>query len=460
MSDPQHFDIVVIGGGSGLTAAYFAGQDSKSVALITDRPEAIGGTCVNFGCIPTKTLIQSARTVDAIRNAAQFGIGVDSSTITIDFARIMGDMRAARANNAAGARQWVESAMTPFFTRVRFVDDKLLETEDGTRVTGDRIFIASGARAAIPPIDGLEDTGYWTNEDVLELEHQPASLIVIGGGYIGAELGYFFAALGTAVTVINPSDKLLAEDDDVRELFTREFGKRVTLVSGRAKRASTTAAGKRVEVEDSDGHRQTVEAEHILVATGRRPNTDSLNLEATGVGIDERGAIRVDDHLCTEHPDIYAYGDVIGQGMFKHTSSTEGELAYRNSQNDDHSADEIMSYRANPHAVFSDPEIGAVGLTEVECEQQGLDYRVSKLDYADIAKGKIVGAPAGFAKLIVENESELILGCHIIGPDAAILIHEVVVAMNTASGTADLVRKSIHIHPSLSELVGTLFDNA
>lgn len=168
----------------------------------------------------------------------------------------------------------------------------------------------------------------------------------------------------------------------------------------------------------------------------------------------------MDDHLCTAHPDIYAYGDVIGQGMFKHTSSTEGELAYRNSQNDDHGADAVMSYRANPHAVFSDPEIGAVGLTEAECAQQGLSYRVSKLDYADVAKGRIIGAPAGFAKLIVENESERILGCHIIGPDAAILIHEVVVAMNATGCNADLVRKGIHIHPSLSELVGTLFDNA
>lgn len=246
MSEAQHFDIVVIGAGSGLTAAYFAGQDGKSVALITDRPEAMGGTCINFGCIPTKTLIQSARAVDAIKTASRFGIAVDSSTISIDFARIMNDMRAARADDAAGARQWVESAMTPFFTRVRFVGEKLLETEDGARITGDKIFIASGARAVIPPIEGLEDTGYWTNEDVLELEDQPASLIVIGGGYIGAELGYFFAALGTAVTVINPSDKLLAEDDDVRELFTREFGKRVRLVSGRAKRAHTTATAASV----------------------------------------------------------------------------------------------------------------------------------------------------------------------------------------------------------------------
>ncbi|WP_168203170.1 dihydrolipoyl dehydrogenase family protein [Marinobacter fonticola] len=454
MAETLKYDVVVIGGGSGLTAAYFASQDDKSVALITDRPEAIGGTCVNFGCIPTKTLVQSARTVDAIRDAATFGVHVDQESMSIDFAGIMRQMRSSRANNASGAREWVEAAMTPVFERVRFVGDKLLETESGTRITGDKIFIASGARATIPPIEGLEDAGYWTNEDVLELEQQPESLIVIGGGYIGAELGYFFAAMGTDVTVVNSSEELLSEDDDVRALFTEQFGKRVRLVTGKAKRAKTEGVTKRVEVETANGSTQTLDAEQILVATGRTPNTETLDLSQTGVQVDNR-AIRVNAHLRTDHPDIYAYGDVIGRGMFKHASSYEGELAYRNSQG----GDERMSYRSNPHAVFSDPEIGAVGLSEDECKQQGLDYRVAKVDYADVAKGKIVGAPAGFAKLIVENGSERILGCHIIGPNAALLIHEVVVAMNAGDGTADAVCRSIHIHPSLSEIIGTLFDS-
>jgi len=450
----QKYDVVVIGGGSGLTAASFASQHDKSVALITDQPDAIGGTCVNFGCIPTKTLVQPARAVDAIRNAATFGVYVDQNGVSIDFAGIMRQMRASRADNAASARETVEAKMTPVFERVRFVGDKLLETESGTRITGDKIFIASGARATIPPINGLEDAGYWTNEDVLELEQHPESLIVIGGGYIGAELGYFFAAMGTDVTLVNPNEKLLSEDDDVRALFTEQFGKRVRLVTGKAVRAKAEGGTKRVEIEDANGSTQTLDAEQILVATGRTPNTETLDLGQTGVQVDN-GAIRVNAHLRTDHPDIYAYGDVIGQGMFKHTSSYEGELAYRNSQG----GDERVSYRSNPHAVFSDPEIGAVGLSEDECRQQGVDYRVAKVQYADVAKGKIVGAPAGFAKLIVENGSERILGCHIIGPDAAMLIHEVVVAMNTSDGTTDTVCRSIHIHPSLPEIIDRLFDS-
>ena len=454
MAHTQQFDVVVIGGGSGLTAAYYALQDGKRVALISDRPNAIGGTCINFGCIPTKTIIQSARVVDTIRTAADFGIHVDQSTLRVDFPRIMRDMRAARARDANGARVWVEETMTPFYTRVRFVGDKLLETEDGQHISGDKLFIATGARAAIPPIEGLEGTGYWTNEDVVELESQPQSLVIIGGGYIGAELGYFFAALGTEVTVINPSPWLLSEDDDVRKRFTEEFGKRVKLITGQAVGVRAEHGSKSVRVENDNGDTRTLIAEQILVAAGRKPNSDGLQLDRTGIEVDGHGAIKVDEHLRTAHPDIYAYGDAIGQGMFKHTSSYEGELAYRNSQG----AADAVSYVANPHAVFSEPEIGAVGLTENECRERGLDYSVAKLDYTDIAKGRIVAADHGFVKLLVEKGSNRILGCHIIGPQAADLVHEVVVAMNAAGAKADLVRRSIHIHPSLSELIGTVFD--
>jgi dihydrolipoamide dehydrogenase len=455
MAKIQHFDVVVVGGGSGLTAAYYALQDDRSVALITDRPEAMGGTCVNFGCIPTKTLIESAKTMDIIRGAGRFGIELDQASLRVDFAGIMADMRNARAENAAGARQWVERSMTPIDQRVHFVGDKLLETSTGERISGDKIFIATGARPTLPPIDGLAETGYWTNESVLELTEQPASLIIIGGGYIGAELGYFFAALGTEVTLVNPSARLLAEDEDVRELFTVEFGRRVQLVVGRALSVRGEAGDKTVEVRTENGNR-ALHAEQILLAAGRRPNSDSLELETTGVALHESGAIRVDDYLCTDHPDIYAYGDVIGQGMFKHTSSYEGRLAYDNA----YGARETVSYAANPHAVFSDPEIGAVGLTERACREDGLNYATARVDYADVAKGKIIGAPAGFAKLLFEPDSKRILGCHIIGPHAAILIHEVVVAMRLPDTQIGRVADSIHIHPSLPEMLGSLFDQA
>lgn len=454
MTDPQHFDVVVMGGGSGLSAAYHAEADGKSVAVVEARPEALGGTCVNRGCIPTKGLIQSAEVLTTIRRAADFGIHVDLSTLRVDFGAIMDTIRRRRASEAASTKRWVDETFTPYYGRAHFVSDRVLELDDGRRVSGDTIFLATGARPAIPPIPGLDGVGYWTNETVLELDSQPDSLAILGGGYIGCELGHFFATLGTRVTVIDREACLLREDDDVRELFTRQFADAVHLISRtEATRVHDNHGAIELELDGPDGAPRSVTADALLVATGRRPNTDRLSLDTTGVEVDDRGWIRVDRHLRTTAPGIFAFGDVIGQGMFKHTSSTEAELAYRNSQG----AALEMSYHANPHAVFSNPQIGSVGLTQRECDERGLRYSVARTDYADIAKGRIIGSPPGFAKVLVEEETDRILGCHVIGPQAADLIHEVVLAMSTEDGRARLVRDTIHTHPTLSELIHTAF---
>lgn len=454
MSEIRKFDVVVMGGGSGLTAAYYAEKDGKSVAVIEERPDAFGGTCVNRGCIPTKGLIQSAEVIKTIREAERFGIHLDQSSVQVDFAAIMDTVRGRRDDSAASVKSWVSGAFTPFYGSAQFVDEKVIELDDGSRMTGDKIFIATGARPATPPIPGLNQVSYWTNETVLEQRAQPSSLIVLGGGYIGCEFGHFFASLGTKVTVIDAFECLLREDDDVRALFTSEFGKKVELVLG----ATATEVMQRdgqlgMTVKQNDGSVKTIFAEALLVATGRKPNTDGLHLERTQVDVDPKGWVRVDAQLRTSHPDIYAYGDVTGQEMFKHTSSYEGELAYKNSQG----ANEPVSYRVNPHAVFSDPQIGSVGLTERACQEQGLAYTVAQKDYSRFAKGKIIGSPAGFAKLLVEKDTDRILGFHMIGPNAADLVHEVAVAMNSGQGSAELIRETIHIHPTLAELIKQVF---
>jgi len=442
MSSINHHDVICIGGGSGLTAAYYAQQDGRSVALVDDHPDQLGGTCLNRGCIPTKGLIQAAEVMQTIRRAADFGIQLET-------------VRTRREQSAAGVRRWVEGAFTPYYGRARFIDDKVLEMEDGRRLTADRIFIATGARPAAPPIAGLEDIDTLTNESViLDLAEQPGHLIILGGGYIGCEFAHFFSALGTRVTIVDHSQCLLAEDDDVRALFTQELGKRVELVLNARAREAVTRGGQQGFVVDVDGEERTVLGDRILVAAGRKPNSEGLDLEKSGVEVDQRGFVAVDAGLRTTHPHIYAYGDIIGQGMFKHTSSYEGELAYRNA----YGAGLTVDYRSNPHAVFSDPQIGGVGLTERDCREQGLDYVVAKKDYADFAKGKIIGAPPGFAKLLVERGSDRILGFHMIGPQAADLIHEVVVAMNAGDGTAGVVRDSVHVHPTLAELIRQVFD--
>jgi len=464
MSEPRRFDIAIIGGGSGLTAAWHAQRDGRSVALIDARPEALGGTCVNFGCLPTKTLVQVADVVRTIRSAEWFGVSVDLSTLEIDFRRVMADMRAERKTRAEGVRQWVESDMTPFFSRARFVDDRLLETEEGDRIAAERVFLAVGARPGLPPIEGIGDVPCLTNESFLELEERPESVVIVGGGYIGCELGHVLAALGTRVTLVDASPKrLLQEDDEIGDLFTREFGRRVelvldtraTAVRRRSGGGVGVGVGVEVDVRSAGGEARTIAADALLLAAGRTPNTDGLGLEATGVNVDERGWIEVDDHFRTSREGIYAYGDCIGRAMFKHTSSVEGGIAYRNA----FGADEAVSYHANPHAVFSEPQIASVGMTEQACREAGLDYRAASVPYDGIAKGEIVGAPPGLAKAIVENGSDRILGFHLAGPHAAMLVHEVVVAMSGLDGgTVDAIRRATHIHPTMGELVQKVFD--
>ncbi len=456
MADTRHFDVVVIGGGSGLTAAYHAERDGKSVALVDAQPEALGGTCVNFGCLPTKGLIQSARIVNALRAGPVHGVHVTPSDIWVDFPRIAARVREERARRASGARSYVEGSLFPFYGRARFVDEKTLEMDDGRRLSGDRVFIAAGARAAVPPVAGIEDVPYHTNESILELSARPDRLIILGGGYIGCEFAHFFEAMGTQVVLVDRAACLLREDDEVRDLVTTELGKKLRLITqATAQRAYADGRGLALDLDTKDGP-TTVRGDALLLAAGRRSNAETLDASRTGVELDEAGWVRVDDQLRTTHPDIFAFGDVIGTEMYKHTSSYEGELAYRNAFGAAHK----VSYRSNPHAVFTDPEIGAVGLTERACREQGIPYRAGKVDYASIAKGQIVGSPPGFAKLLVEDGTERILGCHIAGPQAAELVHEVVVAMNAEAAGVDLVRRSIHTHPTLSELVHAVFVRA
>lgn len=456
MAPTERFDVVIVGAGSGLTAAYHAGRDGKTVAVVEARPEAYGGTCVNRGCIPTKGLIRAAEVMSTVRAAGDFGIELDQGSVRVDFASILRTVRERRASDASGTRAWAERDFTPFDGRARFVGDALLEMEDGRRLTGERIFLATGARPAIPPLEGLDDIDYWTNETVLEQTERPDSLLVLGGGYVGCELGHFFAALGTRVTLVDEGDCLADEDDDVRLLFTREFARRVDLRTGRRAVASFLEKGRPGLVLEGNGTAERCSADRLLIAAGRRPNTDDLGLDATGVETDAAGWIRVDDRLRTAHPAIYAYGDVIGRGMFKHTSSYEGELAYRNSQG----ADRPVSYEANPHAVFTEPEIGSVGLTERACRERDLRFTTSISEYGDVARGRILGSPAGLAKAILEEGTGRILGFHVVGPRAADLIHEVVVAMGCGAGTAAGIRQAIHVHPTLPELVRHVFDAA
>jgi len=449
MADRDH-DVLVLGGGSGLTAAYHAEADGKDIGLV--EPGPLGGTCVNRGCIPTKTLVETADLARTIDHADAFDVHLDADAVDVDFPALIDRMRSMREANVQQSDDWIENSdrITLYRDRATFVDDRTVELDDdGETLAADTVFVTTGARPLVPPIDGIDAVDYHTNRTVLdEMQTQPGSLAIVGGGYVGLELGHVFASLGTDVSIVHSSPHVAdPEDPDVRETLT-------DAVDGWA----DLHLGTRVERVREDGPEVVVggdgielRADELLLATGRTPNTDALNLEATDVATTERGWIDADPSFRTSNPNVFAYGDVIGRGMFKHTSSFEGEAAYRNSQGEHRTVD----YDANPHAVFTNPKAAGVGLTEDDVDETAI---VETAPYSATAKGAIVQADDAFAKAIVDEDTRQILGFHAVGPQAPTLVHEVVVAMRAGDGTVDTVTDAIHVHPTLSELVHTLFD--
>lgn len=339
-----------------------------------------------------------------------------------------------------------------------FVGDHTMEI-NGARIKGERIFIASGSRPLIPPIKGLDGIEYLTNETVLQLRERPKSMIIIGGGYIGVEYGHFFAAMGTKVTILEMADRLvLAEEPEISDLLKKELSKRMDVYTNAlVEEVKSNKAKGRVSAFITDrtsGSKQEITAQRIMMAVGRRSNADILKVENTGVEKDERGFIKVNEYLETSKKHIFAVGDANGQQMFTHVANREAMLAVDNVL---HSAGAKMDYSAIPHAVYSHPQIASVGLTEASA-RKGHDILIGRAKYLDVAKGEAMMEREGFAKAIVEKETARILGFHIIGPHAPILIQEVINAM-TSGGHMDEIHSGIHIHPALPELIPVTFSS-
>jgi dihydrolipoamide dehydrogenase len=450
-----HHDALVLGGGSGLTAVYHAEADGKDVGLV--EPGPLGGTCINRGCIPTKTLVESADLAREIQRSAAFD--VEAGEPDVDVAALMDRMRSMRADNVAHSDDWIENSdqITLYRERARFVGDRTVElVDDGEQLAADHVFVATGARPLVPPIEGIGDVDILTNRTILDdLDDAPESLAIVGGGYVGLEFGHFFSAVGTDVTIVDGGDRLAKpEDSEIGQRLTEAVQDYADVHLGtRATRLAEKDRGVLVVGDTAAGDEIEIHADEVLVAAGRRPNTEELNLEATDVETTERGWIDVDEAFQTTNPHVYAYGDVIGRGMFKHTSSFEGEAAYRNSQG----GHVTVEYDQNPHAIFTQPKVAGVGMTEDEAQQAARDVEVAKASYSTVAKGNIVQAEDGFAKAVVDPTTREILGFHAIGPQAPTLVHEVVVAMTAGDGSIDNITDAIHVHPTLSELVHTLF---
>jgi dihydrolipoamide dehydrogenase len=317
--------------------------------------------------------------------------------------------------------------------------------------------LASGARPFIPPIQGIQECEYLTNDTVFDLMKQPKHLVIVGGGYIAAEFGHFFAAVGTKVTILQRGPRLVRnEEPEISALLFQEMKKRMTIhVNTEVNEVQKNNGGYTLVGRDvRTGERQEVTGETILLAAGRKSNADVLKAEKTGVKTDARGYIVVNNYLETSQSKIWAWGDAIGKQMFRHVANEESEIVWHNAN---HKQKVKMDYRVIPHAVFSYPQIASVGLTEMEAKQH-YDILVGVARYSDVAKGEAMMEEHGFAKAIVEHNSGKILGFHIIGPYAPMLIQEVIDVMSLG-GTVSHLAHGMHIHPALPEVVLRAFGN-
>jgi dihydrolipoamide dehydrogenase len=451
----EEFDVLVIGSGSGMLVASAALDAGYKVALVEHG--RMGGTCINVGCVPSKMLIYPADVIATLREAEKLGIHaiVDS----VDFSNIMTRMHALVTHDSGHQAAAVEATpnLTWFKETGEFTGDYTMQVGSHT-IKAKVIFIASGARTAIPLIKNIQNVPYLTSDTVLELQTQPKSILIVGGGYIGMEYGHFFSSIGTKTTILQRADRILPEEEpEISELLRSELSSRIEFYTGyEALEAKQDATQKTIVARNRlDGSIREFSAEALMIATGRVSNADTLKPERTGVKFDEHGYVKVNEYLETSKKHIYAFGDAIGRQMFKHAANDEAGAVWHNSTHD-HKIK--MDFSVVPHAVFTHPQVASVGLKEAEAKAQKYRILVGRAEYKDTAMGAALGYPQGFVKVIVEHETGKILGAHIIGPEASILIQEITNAMATV-GNYGPIAQGIHIHPALNEVVQNAFSN-
>ncbi|MEN3035712.1 MAG: dihydrolipoyl dehydrogenase [Candidatus Methanosuratincola sp.] len=447
----RQFDLIVIGSGSGLDVAVAAANRGLRVAIIEKGP--LGGTCLNRGCIPSKMLIHSADLMEEIKGAGKFGIKVKG--YEVDYPSIVDRVTSEVDSESKSIENALMGSENPILFKGlgKFTGPKLIGV-NGDEITAEKILIAAGSRPKIPEIEGLRESGFITSDEALRLREQPKTLAIIGGGYIAAELAHFFGSLGTEVTIIHRKEVLLSnEDEEVARAFTDIASKKYRVFTS-SEPVSVRREGSKYEIAVKDLKASsivTVRSDQLLVAAGRVPNSDLLDLEKTGVQVDPRGYVKVNEYLETNVPGIYALGDIIGKYQFKHAANLEAEYALQNILSPE---DKVpVDYTAMPHAIFASPQIASVGSTEQELRSKGIDYVAAKWRYIDSGMGKAIEDHDGFVKFLFEKKTLKILGCHIIGTDAATLIHEVIVAMRSCQGDAFSIINTVHIHPALPEVV-------
>ncbi|MBI5224524.1 dihydrolipoyl dehydrogenase [Candidatus Micrarchaeota archaeon] len=453
----KKFDLIVIGSGSGLNVAAQAVNAGLNVAVVEKGP--LGGTCLNRGCIPSKILIHSAEVAETIRNSEKFGIKANG--FEVDFARITKRASEIVDEDSQNIEKSIREAenYTLFKTEAKFVGNKILQV-GSEQITSNRIVIAAGTRSMVPKIEGLKEVEFMTSDEALRLTKLPKSMIIIGGGYIAAELAHFFGALGTELTIIEFNDYMLtAADAEVYKKFTEVFSKKYRAVLGHGA-SKVCKEGELFAVDAQNKNTKEIikfSAEKLLIATGRVPNSDILDVAKSGIATDKKGYIATNEFLETNVQGVFAFGDIAGKFLFKHSANLEAEVVSQNLLYP--KSKSPADYFAMPWAVFSSPQVAGVGKTEEQLIAEKVDFAVGKYFYKDTAMGVAMQEEDGFVKVMVDRGSKKILGAFIIGPDASTLIHEIIVAMRSGEGTVDNIWNSVHVHPALPEVVQRAFSH-
>ncbi len=443
-TDIETFDLIIVGSGSGNSIPSYL--DGWKIALV--ERDVFGGTCLNRGCIPSKMFVYPADVAVAAQTSSK--LGIDTQFNGADWSAIRDRVFGLIDPIASSGRDY-RATGTPNVTLIEgtaaFIDERTLEVE-GRRITAPNILLAAGARPVVPPIAGLMETGFHTSDSVMRLPALPKRLGIIGGGFIAVEMGHVFSGLGSHVTIFNRSNTLLREfDQDISATFTAEFAKRVDLLLGHIPtKVERVADG--IKITCAVG--ETI-VDEILVATGREPNSDLLGVDAAGLECHHHGTVAVDDTMATNVPGIWAVGDIANNYQLKHLANAEAAIAFWNIAHPDDVRHQ--SYKAVPSAVFSSPQVATVGLTEQEATKQGRSFSVGRRDYGGTAYGWAMADDSGFAKVLVDDETGLIIGAHVLGPQASSLIQPLIQAMQFDQRAVDVARQVFYIHPALTEVV-------
>jgi pyruvate/2-oxoglutarate dehydrogenase complex dihydrolipoamide dehydrogenase (E3) component len=455
----KQYDAIVIGAGqAGGPLAKKLALAGKKTALIEKR--WVGGTCINDGCTPTKTMVASAKMAYMAGKSSDLGVKIKSYSVDLQKIKKRKDIVVHQFRNGSQKRLEATKNLDLIFGEAAFTGDKAITVSLSSgrkkELTAGLFFINAGAKTIIPEIEGLRDIDYLTSTTILDLEEVPEHLLVIGGNYIGLEFGQMFRRFGSKVTVVERSARIVSrEDEDVsaeldKILKAENIAIHINAITTGFKQGKK---GKIIATIKTGEQETKIKCSHVLIAVGRTPQTDALNLAATGVATDERGAIKTNDKLETNVPGIYALGDVKGGPAFTHISYNDYTIVYRNLVE---GANLTIKDRPVPYTMFTDPQLGCIGLNETEAKKRGLNYKVAKLPMAYVARAIETGDTRGFMKAIVDPDTKKILGASILGPEGGETM--TILQMAMAGGiTYDEIRYFVFAHPLFAESLNNLF---